>query len=271
MHKINLNSHHPILDIQNHVVFANNGNVVLCYKVVLPEIHSLSEQDFEELHGMWFQAFKSLPTGTVIHKQDIYQKVGYDAEQLPNSTFLEKATHDYFQGREHLSQQSYLFFILPLDKSLNASKYVNPFRKTEKGFHRKLDVQVAEFITAVDDAVSFINNGQRVTLSPMASDDILTHTNNYYNGFNQDFDTDVLLNNKHIEIGDHFFDVMAVTNENCFGGPVQSSKTNEKFTSDDFTFHQGFIDGLGLELNEKPYRESHPLSGRQTQMAQTSG
>ncbi|MHA7864994.1 TraG family conjugative transposon ATPase [Flagellimonas marinaquae] len=250
MPRINLNAHHPILDIQNHVVFANNGNVVLCYKVILPEIHSLSEQDFEELHSMWFQAFKSLPTATVIHKQDSYQKVGYDAGQLPNNTFLEKVTHDYFKGREYLSHHSYLFFVLPLDKTLNAAKYVNPFRKTEKGFHRKLDVQVAEFITAVDDAVSFINNGQRVSLSPMSSDDILTHTNNYYNGFNQDFDTDMLLENKHIEIGDHFFDVIAVTNENCFGGPVQSSKTNEKFTSDDFTFHQGFIDGLGLELNE---------------------
>lgn len=250
MHKINLNSHHPILDIQNHVVFANNGNVVLCYKVALPEIHSLSEQDFEELHSMWFQAFKSLPTATVIHKQDSYQKVGYDAQQLPNNTFLEKVTHDYFKGREYLSHHSYLFFVLPLDKTLNAAKYVNPFRKAEKGFHRKLDVQVAEFITAVNDTVSFINNGQRVFLSPMASDDIITYTNNYYNGFNQDFDTDVLLDNKHIEIGDHFFDVIAVTNERCFGGSVQSSKTHEKFTSDDFTFHQGFIDGLGLELNE---------------------
>ncbi|WP_127142142.1 TraG family conjugative transposon ATPase [Flagellimonas marinaquae] len=250
MNRINLNSHHPILDIQNHVVFANNGNVVLCYKVALPEIHSLSEQDFEELHSMWFQAFKTLPTGTVIQKQDSYQKVGYDAHQLPNNTFLEKATYEYFKGREYLSHQSYLFFVLPLDKTLNAAKYVNPFRKAEKGFHRKLDVQVAEFITAVDDAVSFINNGQRVSLSPMPSDDILTHTNNYYNGFNQDFDTDMLLENKYIEIGNHFFDVIAVTNENCFGGWVQSSKTNEKFTSDDFTFHQGFIDGLGLELNE---------------------
>lgn len=250
MPRINLNFHHPILDIQNHVVFANNGNVVLCYKVALPEIHSLSETDFEELHSMWFQAFKSLPTNTVIQKQDIYQKVGYDAHQLPNRTFLEKATYEYFKGREYLRHQSYLFFIIPLDKTLNASKYVNPFRKTEKGFHRKLDVQVAEFITAVNDAASYINNSQRVSLTPLAPADILTHTNNYYNGFNQDFDTNVLLNTKHIETGDHFFDVIAVTNEKCFGRSVQSSKTNEKFTSDDFTFHQGFIDGLGLELNE---------------------
>lgn len=249
MHKINLNAYHPILDIQGNTVFASNGNVVLCYKVDLPEVYSLSEPDFEELHSMWFQAFKPLPTGTVIHKQDNYQKVGYDSKQLPNGTFLERATHDYFKGREYLKHLSHLFFVLPLDKALNAAKYVNPFRKTEKGYYRKLDVQVAEFITAVNDAVSFINNGQRVSLVPMAPAGILTHTNDYYNGFNQDFDTDILLDKKHIEIGDHYFDAIAVNNEGCFGGTAQSSKTNEKFTSDDFSFHQGFIDGLGLDLN----------------------
>jgi len=250
MSRLNFHTYHPILDIQNHVVFGSNGSVVLCYQVELAEIYSLSETNFEELHAMWFQAFKSLAVGTVIHKQDIYEKKGYDLGNLPRETFLAKATHDYFKGREYLSHQSRLFFVLPLDKVLNAAKYVNPFRKTEKGYYRKLDVQVAKFITTVNDAVAFINNGQRVSLVPMAPAEILTHTNDYYNGFNQDFDTDILLEKKHIEIGDHYFDAITVNNEGCFGGTVQSSKTNEKFTSDDFSFHQGFIDGLGLDLNE---------------------
>ena len=250
MPKIDLHAHHPILDIQNHVVFANNGNVVLCYELALPEVYSLSESDYEELHGIWFQAFKSLPTGTVIHKQDLYQKVRFDAKDLPNNTFLQKATHNHFKGREYLKHQSHLFFVLPLDKALNASKYVNPFRKTENGLHRKLDAQVAEFVTAVNDAVSFVNNSRRMVIKPLTPETIKGISDAYYNGFNLGFDTDVLLDKKHIEIGDHYFDAIAVNNEGCFGGTVQSSRTNEKFTSDDFTFHQGFIDGLGLDLNE---------------------
>ena len=250
MKKINLHSYHPILDIQNHVVFANNGNVVLCCKLNLPEIYSLTESDFDELHGTWFQAFKSLPVGTVIHKQDIYQKEFYPADQLNSNTFLQKATRDYFKGREHLNHVSYLFFVLPLDKTLKASKYVNPFKKADKKLHRKLDVQVAEFMTSVNDAVSFINNSSKLLVEPLNPTEILRYTETYYNGFNKGFDTDILLDKKHIEIGDHYFDAIAVNSELCFGGLVQSSKTNDKFTSDDFTFHQGFIDGLGLDLNE---------------------
>ena len=107
-----------------------------------------------------------------------------------------------------MDHQSYLFFILPLDKSLNAAKYVNPFKKTEKGLHRKLDVQVAEFITSVSDAVSYINNSRRLSLSPLPEKEILHLTHAYFNGFNQGFDTDILLGKKHIEIGDHFFDAL---------------------------------------------------------------
>ena len=44
MKKINIAAYHPILNIEQHIVFANNGNVVLCYKGNLPEIYSLSEE-----------------------------------------------------------------------------------------------------------------------------------------------------------------------------------------------------------------------------------
>ena len=250
MKSINLSDYHPILDIQDHVVFASNGNVVLCYKVDLPEIYSLSEKDFEDIHGSWFQAFKSLPTSTVIHKQDIYQKDCYTADRLPNKTFLQKATHDYFKGREYIQDQSYLYFILPHNKTLNASKFTNPFRRIEKGIYKQLDDSVKEFIASVNDAVSFVNNSRKVSLKPLNQNEILDLTNAYFNGFNEGFDTDIQLKKTEIEIGENHFDVLAVNSELCFGDAVQSSKTNDKFTSDDFVFHQGFIDGLGLNLNE---------------------
>ena len=250
MNKINLSAYHPILDIQQNIVFASNGNVVLCYKVELPEIYTLSGSDFEDIHGLWFQAFKSLPTSTVIQKQDIYKKAIYNAKDIPNGSFLEKATHNYFKGRDYLQHTSYLYFILPQNKALNASKFTNPFRKVEKGIHKKLDHTVTEFIASVKDAVSYINNSRKVSLIPLNEDEILALTSAYFNGFNEDFDTDIQLSKSGIEIGENHFDVLAVNSELCFGEHLQSSKTNDKFTSDDFVFHQGFIDGLGLNLNE---------------------
>jgi conjugation system TraG family ATPase len=250
MNKINLSAYRPITDIQDNIIFANNGNVVLCYEGILPEIYSLSEKDFEDLHGAWFQALKSLSVGTVVHKQDIYIKKSYTSEQLPNSTFLEKATHDHFKGREYMEHRCFLFFVLTKNKALNNPKYVNPLRKVAKDIVQKLDDNVKSFIGSVSDSVSFINNSKKIELVPLEAEQIQELTNSYFNGFNDGFDTDILLEKKNVNIGENYFDALAINSELCFGESVQSSKTNEKFTSDDFVFHQGFIDGLGLTLNE---------------------
>ena len=250
MNKINLSDFTPIIDIQDNIIFANNGNVVLCYEGMLPEIYSLSEKDFKDIHGVWFQALKSLPNGSVVHKQDIYLKKSYSAELLPNTTFLEKATHEHFKGREYMEHRCYLFFILTKNKALNNPKYVNPFRKVSKGMCQELDDNLKSFISSVSDSVSFINNSRRMSFLPLGAVEIQALTNSFFNGFSEGFDTDMLLNKSNIQVGDNYFDALAINSERCFGETVQSSKVNERFTSDEFIFHQGFIDGLGLTLNE---------------------
>jgi len=45
----------------------------------------------------------------------------------------------------------------------------------------------------------------------------------------------------------------------CFGEAYRAGKTNEKFTSTILVFHQGFIDGLGLTLNENHIVQPNPV------------
>src|SRR5690554_4489308 len=250
MNRINLAQYHPIADVQGNIIFSGNGNVVFAYEAILPEIYSLSDKDFEDIHAAWFQALKTLPVGCVVHKQDIYLKSKYASEKLPKNTFLERATHSYFSGRELIEHKSYLFFIYTRNRSLNNSKYVNPFKKINPGILGELDENLKRFQAAVNDSVAFINNSRKITLMPMPENAIQEITGQFFNGFNYGYNTNILLNNDHIEIGNNHFDVLAVNSELCFGESVQTSKTNEKFTSDEFVFHQGFLDGLGLTLNE---------------------
>ncbi|MGJ5641499.1 TraG family conjugative transposon ATPase [Formosa sp. S-31] len=250
MKRLNLMSYDPILDIQNHIVFASNGNIILCFECLLPEIYSLSESDFEALHNIWFQAFKSLPVGTIVHKQDCYKKGPYNGNKLPNDTFLEKATYKHFNGRSYLEHRSYVFFSLPQNKTICHSKHINPFKSIQQGIYNAVDKHVETFMSAVNDAVSFVNNSNKIKLSPLESSEIRLLTKQYFNGFKADILCDIQLNISDITIGDYQFDVLAINNEKCFGEFVQSSKPNDQFTSDDFVFHQGFIDGLGLKLNE---------------------
>ena len=247
---INIATYNPITSIEENLIFANNGNVIACYRGELPEIYSLSEKDFEDLHSTWFQALKSLPVSCVIHKQDIYTKKSFTSENLPNNTFLAKATHNHFKGREYIDHQCYLFLTLVKNKTLNNSKYVNPFRKVSKSIYQELNQHVHSFLGSVNDSITYINNSRKVNFLPLQESEILCLSKDFFNGFNRGFDTDILLEKSKVTIGTNHFDVLAVNSEACFGENVQTSKINERFTSDDFVFHQGFIDGLGLSLNE---------------------
>jgi len=240
---------HPIGATSDHLLFCSNGNVVLGYRLDLPEIYSLSEKDFEEVHAGWFQAFKTLPTGTLIHKQDYYQNTHFDASSLPGNSFLAQATQSYFQSRGYTAHTSYLFFVLTR-KSSAYGNYTNPFTKIAKNLPGILDDAIRHFKAAVEDAVGFLNSGKKVKLIPLNPDEYSSLTQDYFNGFNEGLNTDILLDKNQITIGKHLFDVLAVNNELCFGEQVKTSSINERFTADDFQFHKGFIDGLGLALGE---------------------
>ncbi|MEM6734573.1 MAG: TraG family conjugative transposon ATPase [Bacteroidota bacterium] len=250
MKTIDFASRSPILALEGNMIYASNGNVVLAFHLSLPEIHSLSETDFEELHATWFQALKSLPSETVIHKQDTYRKKTFDAVKLPQTSFLEKATADHFQGRDYMKHQSHLYFILANNKGMQQTKFCNPFLKMPKALPKEQDERLQNFVRNVIDAVNYLNNSRKFSLKPMQSESFEAQTHNYFNGFAEDMDTDILLGKKGIQVGDHHFDVLTINSELCFGESVQSSIPNPSYTSDAFSFHQGFIDGLGLTLEE---------------------
>ncbi|MBW8244234.1 TraG family conjugative transposon ATPase [Muricauda oceani] len=247
-HTMNLHERYPIVDVDQNRILANNGNLAYAFRLELPEIHSLSEKDFEQLHDLWFQALKALPVGTLVHKQDIYKKTAFDAKGLPNNTFLAQATQKHFQGREYLSHESLLFFIWPKNKAVNSSSLVNPFAHIPKKLPVTLGEKAEQFGKAVRDAVGFLNNGPHLSVLPYNQAAMIQYTDTYFNGFNAGFDTDMVLGRDKVQIGDHFFGAMAVNNEACFGDMVKTSRPNEKYTADGFLFHQGFIDGLGLTL-----------------------
>ncbi|AVR44223.1 TraG family conjugative transposon ATPase [Christiangramia fulva] len=247
--RINLHAYYPIISQQGDAVFLGNGNFCLAYRVRLPEIYSLSETDFEKLHTWWHQAFKGLPSGTVIHKQDVYLKQAFNGERLPGESFLARATSNYFHGREFLSHQSYLFFCWPSNRLFNRGAVMNPFLKIKKEFPITADGSCQLFEAAVHEAVNFLNTTALIDLEEMKAEEVIKLTDSYFNGFGQDADTDIRSGQLHLEIGEKPYGMLAVNSELCFSGGVSTSRMNPRFSMGDISFHQGFIDNLGLEFS----------------------
>ena len=105
-----------------------------------------------------------------------------------------KSKHNYFKKEGNMvSHESYLFLccLWTTAKSIQICQSI--FVKQRKAYIEKLDVQVAEFMTSANDAVSFINNCSKLSVMPLNPSEIIQYTESTIMDFNKGFDTDILL------------------------------------------------------------------------------
>jgi len=85
MKTINLQENSPLLFAENNIGFSATGSILIAYTINYSEIYSLGDRNFDAIHSVWQKAFKNLPSGTMIHKQDLYLKEKYRGN-LPKTT-----------------------------------------------------------------------------------------------------------------------------------------------------------------------------------------
>lgn len=246
--KINLHSNPPVIHQEGNLIFLANGNICLAYQLELPEIYSLSEVDFERLHSCWVQALKNLPDGTVIHKQDLYLQKKFRSAEGGNQSFLANATRRYFEGRQGFSHSSYLFFCWPKSRAFNKTGFSNPFLKIRRERLTEIERAAEFFLQAVGDTLNYLSGSGYFNLEELEEEQVSELTINYFNGFKSDVDTDIIFQGKDLVIGNRYYGMLAINNERCFADQVHTSILNSRFSSDEISFHQGYLDDLGLEL-----------------------
>ena len=67
---VDLSKVFPIYKVENDCILSKQGDATLAFEVVLPEIFTLSDQEYEAFHQVLVKAIKVLPPYSVFHKQD---------------------------------------------------------------------------------------------------------------------------------------------------------------------------------------------------------
>jgi len=99
----------PILGIEHDCILSKQGDVTIVFKVSLPEVFTLSDEDYETMHQAWVKAVRVLPKDCILHKQDWFIEKSYSAEKSKNEPgFLKKAADRFFSGRPYRQHDCYL-------------------------------------------------------------------------------------------------------------------------------------------------------------------
>ena len=105
-----LESKFPILRVENNCIISKFADITAAYRISLPELFTLTGEEYEALHGAWLKALKVLPDYTVVHKQDFFIEERYEApEDGSERSFLARSYERHFNERPYLHHSCYLY------------------------------------------------------------------------------------------------------------------------------------------------------------------
>ncbi|HWW41917.1 TraG family conjugative transposon ATPase [Pedobacter sp.] len=122
----------PIIGIEHDCILSKQGDVTVVFKAELPEIFTLSDQDYEAFHQAWGKAIKVLPKHSVFHKQDWFIDSKYKADFSKDDTsFLSRSSDRFFNERPYLDHACYIFLTKkPAGRNPGSSMFSNLIRPT---------------------------------------------------------------------------------------------------------------------------------------------
>ncbi len=99
----------PVMAVEHDCILSKQGDVTIVFKAELPEIFTLSDQEYEAFHQSWIKALKVLPKFCVFHKQDWFLESAYKADFLSeDSSFLTRSSERFFNERPFLDHSCYI-------------------------------------------------------------------------------------------------------------------------------------------------------------------
>jgi conjugation system TraG family ATPase len=122
----------PVIAVEHDCILSKQGDVTIVFKAELPEIFTLSDQEYEAFHQSWIKALKVLPKFCVFHKQDWFLESAYRADfSSEDSSFLTRSSERFFNERPFLDHSCYIMLTKkPVGRRNATSLFSNLLRST---------------------------------------------------------------------------------------------------------------------------------------------
>lgn len=246
----------PILDVEHDAILSKQGDITFAFQVELPEIFSLSAEEYETLHQGWVKALKILPRHSVFHKQDWFLQRRFEPPAIEKASFLQEAADRHFRGRPYLEHTCYIFLTKkPEGRKLSTSLFSNLIRPTivpEQALKPEL---FRQFQDAIGQFHRILEDTGFLKLRQLKNEDFVSATRknglieHYYSLSEQDsfLIKDVELGNP-MKIGDQYCQLYTLGDAQDMPALCGPRITYDKYSTDRTKFSIGFASSLGLLL-----------------------
>jgi conjugation system TraG family ATPase len=128
----NLNDILPVYAIEHNTILSKMGDVTVVFEVQLPELFTMSNDEYEAFHHAWIKAIKVLPINSVLHKQDWFTEAKYKPSFVQeDNSFLTRSSDRFFNERPYLDHRCYIMLTKkPANRKQSSSIFSSLLRRT---------------------------------------------------------------------------------------------------------------------------------------------
>ena len=153
---------------------SKDADLTVAFEVELPELYTVTADEYEAMHSSWIKAVKVLPEHSVVCKQDWFVKETYrpktdDGEQ----SFLTRSYELHFNERPYLNHKCYLFLT---KTTRERSRRKSDFNTLCRGFLLPKEITdkdaAARFLEAVEQFERIMNDSGHIRLRRLETDEI---------------------------------------------------------------------------------------------------
>lgn len=168
----------PILGVEHDCILSKQGDITLVFKVELPEIFTLSDQEYEAFHQAWIKAIKILPKMCVFHKQDWFIDSKYSPDfTKEDTTFLTLSSERFFNERPFLDHSCYILLTKkPTGRKPATSLFSNLLRRSIVPEQTLKPQLLQDFLDSAGQFKRILEDSGFVQLTRLKNDELQSHS-----------------------------------------------------------------------------------------------
>jgi conjugation system TraG family ATPase len=249
----------PIMDVEHDCILSKQGDVTVVFKAELPEIFTLSDQEYEAFHQTWLKAVKLLPKFSVFHKQDWFIDSKFQADFTSEDTsFLTRSSERFFNERPFLDHSCYVLLTKkPAGRKTSSSLFSNLLRSSIAP-EETLKAQLRqEFIDSTGQFRRILEDSGFVKLTRLGNDELRSHSRKIgiierYCSLSEKEDSFIFKDiafNDGLQVGDKHCQIYTLGDAADLPALCGSRINYDRYSTDKTKFSIGFASTLGQLLS----------------------
>ena len=241
----------PVYGVEHDAILSKMGDITVAFKVELPELFTMSNDDYEAFHHSWIKAIKVLPVNAVLYKQDWFTEEKYKADFVKeDNSFLSRSSERFFNERPYLNHECFIMLTKkPANRKASSSVFSSLLKRSivpEETLHLK---HYQDFINNVGQFRKILSDSGFISFSRLSNSaliDLIVKYMNLQTGENIVRDIEF---KDEWKIGENYCQLYTMADAE-FVPPLCGSRINyDKYSTDKTKFSVGFASPIGQLLS----------------------